>query len=204
MIRINGRDRASTINDNTTPGTPIGTYHMADNQSQYEIQRTNNFEFIVSGIDDITIPGTTQVISKAQDVIRMSVISCPIPHFSQDPITVKRGNSELKFAGVPSFKSGTIKINDFIGTDSVGVLQAWQSLSYNVETEKVGHATDYKKTCSLIEYSPDYQVVRTWKLYGCWISSLEEDEMDNENNSKHTVRATIEYDKAMLDTSGIV
>lgn len=203
MIKINGVNHASTINDRTTPGTPIGTYVMADNPEIYEIQRINNFEFVVTDINGIVKTNTSQVYDNAQDIIRMSVISCPIPHFSQNAIEVKRGNTTLKYAGVPSFGSGQIKLNDFIGADSVGVLQAWQNMSYNPVTEKVGHASDYKKTCSLVEYSPDYQVVRVWKLYGCWISSLSEDDMNNESNAKHTVNATIEYDRAELDTSSI-
>lgn len=204
MIRINGTDYNSTINDSSTPGTPIGTYHLANNPNIYEIQRTNNFEFIVSDIDGILRAGSeSATYANAQEVIRMSVVSCPIPHFSQSVIDVKRGNTTLKYAGVPTFQAGTIVLNDYIGADTAGVLEAWQNLSYNVTTEKVGLASDYKKDCYLIEYSPDYQPVRRWIMRGCWVSGLSEDEMSNENNSKKTVRATIEYDRAELDVSGI-
>lgn len=204
MIRINGTDYNSTINDSSTPGTPIGTYHLANNPNIYEIQRTNNFEFVVSDIDGILRAGSeSATYANAQEVIRMSVVSCPIPHFSQNAIEVKRGNTTLKYAGVPTFQAGTIVLNDYIGADTAGVLEAWQNLSYNVKTEKVGLASDYKKDCYLIEYSPDYQPVRRWIMRGCWVSGLSEDEMNNENNSKKTVRATIEYDRAELDVSGI-
>ena len=204
MIRINGTDYNSTINDSSTPGTPIGTYHLANNPNIYEIQRTNNFEFVVSDIDGILRAGSeSATYANAQEVIRMSVVSCPIPHFSQSVIDVKRGNTTLKYAGVPTFQAGTVVLNDYIGADTAGVLEAWQNLSYNVRTEKVGLASDYKKDCYLIEYSPDYQPVRRWIMRGCWVSGLSEDEMNNENNSKKTVRATIEYDRAELDVSGI-
>lgn len=204
MIRINGNDYNSTINDSSTPGTPIGTYHLSNNPNIYEIQRTNNFEFVVSDIDGILRAGSeSATYANAQEVIRMSVVSCPIPHFSQNAIEVKRGNTTLKYAGVPTFQAGTIVLNDYIGADTAGVLEAWQNLSYNVKTEKVGLASDYKKDCYLIEYSPDYQPVRRWIMRGCWVSGLSEDEMNNENNSKKTVRATIEYDRAELDVSGI-
>lgn len=203
MIRINGVDYNSTINDGSTPGTPIGTYHLANNPNIYEIARTNNFEFIVTDIDGILKAGSSNVsYANAQEVIRMSVISCPIPHFSQEAIQVKRGNTTLKYAGVPSFSAGTIKLNDYIGADTAGVLEAWQNLSYNVKTEKVGLASDYKKDCYLIEYSPDYQAVRKWILRGCWVSGLSESDMDNENNNKKEISATIEYDRAELDISG--
>lgn len=205
MIRINGTDYNSTINDSSTPGTPIGTYHLANNPNIYEIQRTNNFEFVVSDIDGILRAGTTNsTYANAQEVIRMSVVSCPIPHFKQNVIPVQRGNTTLKYAGVPTFDAGTIVLNDYIGADTAGVLEAWQNLSYNVTTEKVGLASDYKKDCYLIEYSPDYQPVRRWIMRGCWVSGLSEDNMNNESNNKKTVQATIEYDRAELDVSGIV
>lgn len=203
MIRINGVDYNSTINDGSTPGTPIGTYHLANNPNIYEIARTNNFEFIVTDIDGILKAGSDTVsYANAQEVIRLSVVSCPIPHFSQNAIEVKRGNTTLYYAGVPTFQAGTVVLNDYIGADTAGVLEAWQNLSYNVKTEKVGLASDYKKDCYLIEYTPDYQAVRKWILRGCWVSGLSETEMSNDNNEKKRINATIQYDRAELDVSG--
>lgn len=209
MIRINGRAYDSTANDNSKPGRPYGTYHLADNPDLYEIQRTNNFEFLVTEIDDIRRAGLADtdtnpsaIIKNAQEVIRLSVVSADIPHFSQRAIEVKRGNTTLKYAGVPEFSDGKITVNDYIGANTLEVLQAWQNLSYNVRTEKVGLAGDYKKDCYLVEYSPDYQEVRRFKLHGCWISSLSEDTLTNENNSKHTIQATITFDRAEIDNTG--
>lgn len=184
----------------------IGTYHLADNPNLYEVQRTNNYEFIVTDIDGILKAGfdgteSNAHISNAQELIRLAVTSATVPHFSQNSIEVKRGNSTLKYAGVPTFESGQITCNDFIGADVKAVLMAWQNLSYNVETEKVGLASDYKKDCYLVEYSPDYQVVRKWKLYGCWVSGLSEDSYDSETNTKKKISVSITYDKGKIDTS---
>ncbi len=200
MIRINGTDYNSTINQQ---GDAIGTYVLADNPNLYEIQRTNNFEFIATGLESLVRAGTNQTIQNAQGIIRMSVVSAPIPHFKQNVITIQRGNSTMKAAGVASFDSGTLVVNDYIGADTKSVLMAWQNLSYNVKTEKVGLMSDYKKDCTLIEYTPDYQKVRSWKLYGCWISGLSESDYNNEQNEKHQITATIEYDKAVIETDDI-
>ena len=70
-------------------------------------------------------------------------------------------------------------------------------------TEKVGLASDYKKKATLIEYTPDLQVVRSWNMYGCWISGISEDAYNSDQNSKKQITATIEYDYAMIDTSSI-
>ena len=206
-IRINGTDRPTTINQSSS--SPMGTYHMAANTNLYEIQRTNNFEFIVTDIDGITKAGmlgneANGKIANAQEIIRMAVSSASVPFFSQNAIEVKRGNSTMKFAGVPTFEAGTIKVVDYIGASAKEVLLAWQSLSYNVTTEKVGLASDYKKDCYLVEYTPDYQKVRQWKMHGCWISKISGGSFESETNDKMQLDIEIQYDKAELDTSEVV
>lgn len=206
-IRINGIDRPSTINQHSS--VPHGTYHLADNPNLYEIQRDNHFEFVVTDIDGIVRAGMNATdyngtIPNAQEILRLSVVGAPVPHYEQGIIPVRRGNSTLKYAGTPSFSSGTVTVNDFIGADTKAVLMAWQNLSYNVETEKVGLVGDYKKDCYLIEYSPDMQIVRQWRLHGCWISSLSESPYNSEGNGKKQVEATIQYDRGEIDTSSLL
>lgn len=207
-IVLNGVDRPSTVNAPFT--VPHGTYHMADNPAMYEPQRTNNFEFMVTGLGTTILKSgfnegdSNAYLSDPESIIRLSVKSTFVPHFSQDAITIRRGNSMLKYAGTPTFNNGSLTIKDYIGTDAKMALMAWQNQSYNVLTEKVGLAKDYKHDCYLLEYTPDYQLVRTWKLYGCWISSISESTFDYDNqNGVNEITATIEYDKAMPDTSDI-
>ena len=177
----------------------FGAYHLADNPDQYEIQRDNNFEFIVTGIDNIKRADSDAVISNAQDVLKFSVVSASIPMFSQEPIQIRRGNSVIKAAGVPTFNDGQIVINDYIGADGKSVLMAWQNLSYDVRKETIGRMADYKKLCYLVERSIDCKIVRTWTLFGCWVQGLSESEFTNENSAKKTITATIAFDKAYME-----
>ncbi len=189
----------------------IGTYHLADNPQLYEIQRSNNYEFVVTDIDGIMRAGAIGTeanarFKNAQEILRVSVSKSSVPHFQQEIVNVKRGNSTLKYAGVPSFPEGTVEFHDFIGADVKSILMAWQNLSYNVKTEKVGSldVTNYKKDCYLIEYTPDYRKVRTWRLYGCWISNISEGEYSNESGDKKLITATVQYDRAEIDTSELL
>ena len=184
--------------------TQTGAYHLSDNPSLYEVQRSNNFEFIVTGIDNILrvdadANDDNAYIANASQTLRFSVVSSSIPMFTQDVITIKRGNSVMKGAGVPTFGDGSLVVNDFIGADTKSVLMAWQRLSYDVKTERVGNMADYKKICYLCEYAPNYQLVRTWKLVGCWVSGLSENDFNMEDGSKQTITATIQYDKAYME-----
>lgn len=200
-INLINVEQNSTID---TAGDRLGTYYLADNPKYYEIQRSNNFVFYVSGLSKIfNIPQNTYAADNGEDIVKISVSKAFVPHFTQSVIQLKRGNNTMKFAGTPEFSNGQIQLNDFIGAGTKDILYAWQQKSYNVQTEKVGLAEDYKKDAYLLEYTPDYQLVRTWKLRGCWISSLTEDEYNHESAEKHNITATIEYDKAFIDTSDI-
>lgn len=185
-----------------------GTYHLADNPTLYEPARSNNFEFIVTGIDSLLKAGVdaavadeeNDYIKNGQEVIRVSVASESVPHFELSTIEVKRGNNTVKFAGTPTFGDQTLIVNDYMGARTKDVLMAWQALAYDVNTEKVHRATNYKKDCILVEYSPDYEeILRTWTLKGCWISNISEDAFDADSNDKRRVTASIVYDSYRLD-----
>ncbi len=181
-----------------------GAYHLANNPDLYEIARDNNFEFILTGVDDLLRVGAEQgdsnaFIVDASQTIRFSVVSSSLPYFTQDVITVRRGNSVVKYAGMPTFSDGSLVINDFIGADSKSVIMAWQNLSYDVTRETIGEAKNYKKIAYLCEYTPDYRLVRTWKLMGCFVAGLSQSELNQESGNKRTISATIAFDKAIME-----
>lgn len=190
----------------------IGTYHLAKLPNLYTPATTNNFEFIVTDIDDIIKAGmlgneSTARISNAQEVLRISCDSSAVPHFTQAPLTINRGNDRLHFAGKPTFSDSiAVVYTDYIGAKTKEVLMAWQNLSYDVRTEKVGtlDVTPYKKECSLIEYTPDYRKIRTWKINGCWVQGISEANFDNNNNNIQKITANICYDSAWIDYSAEV
>lgn len=180
----------------------VGAYHLSDNPDMYEVMRNNTFVFIVTGIDNIINVGskTGETIRNASEVLKYSVVSATIPTFSQNPIEIRRGNSVMKAAGMPTFTDGSIVVRDFVGADTKSALMSWQNLSYNVRTERVGKMSDYKKTCYLVEYNVDCtQIVRTWKIFGCWVSGISEDGYDVTNDSAKQITATISYDKAYME-----
>jgi hypothetical protein len=57
---------------------------------------------------------------------------------------------------------------------------------------------DYKKTCTLIEYTQDYEQVRTWTLEGCFITKIDEEDFDRENDGKRQLTVSISFDRAMM------
>lgn len=206
-INLQNQSKQSTLN--VKENLNRGTHYLTDNPKYYEVQRTNTFMFYVAfpkgyfNDDTILAAQNTYARDNASEVLRVSVDSSFVPHFSTQPISLKRGNNTMKFAGTPEFSNGQLKFTDFTGAGTKDVLMAWQRKVYNQTTEKVGLASDYKLLGYLTEYTPDYQVVRTWKLNGCWISNLSESGFDHANAERNVIDCTIEYDWAEIDVSDL-
>ena len=186
----------------------LSAQHISTNLANYEAARTGFFSLIIDDIDNIvkaSYSGDTSAaaasdkIARAQEVLKLNVVKAPVPHFSLKVNKYTRGNDTVKFAGTPEFKEGSIVVDDVVGMDTKSILMAWQALAYNVYTRKGGRMKDYKKTATLIEYTQDFEQIRSWTLYGCWISDINEGDFDKENDGKRQITAKIEYDRAEMD-----
>ncbi len=163
------------------------------------------------------VTGKSKKKLMGQDVLRLSINKAFVPHFSMTPIEVRRGNSVVKFADTPTWDGNkTLEFQDFVGLETKSVLMAWQALAYDVMTDTQGRAAryqvgvdgsnqpiyrpGYKKDCTLVEYTPDFQPIRYWKLIGCWISAIQESDFDvtNGGNGGRQITVTFEYDRAEM------
>lgn len=185
----------------------LSAKHISTNLANYEAARTGFFSLIVHDIDNIiraTYTGDRQAatandrIAKAQKILKLNVVSAPVPHFKVTPHSYKRGNDTVNFAGTPEFNSGTLVVDDVVGLDTKAVLMAWQALTYDVYTRKGGRMKDYKKDCTLVEYTQDFEKVRSWNLYGCFITEITEDDFNKESDGKRQIKASILYDRAEM------
>ena len=196
-IKINGTEYNSTIDaDYIASGqVDISARHIATSPELYQPQGTNHFYFYV----DLVVAGDTTFNEDDTKTLRLSVKSSTVPHYTQDVISVNVGNMTMKYAGKISFDNGTIEVYDYIGADTKKILDKWQAKSGNVKTGKVGIATDYKRVGHLVETTPDGQLVRSFKMYGCWISGLSEETHTMDSSDARAITATITYDWAEME-----
>jgi hypothetical protein len=186
----------------------LSAQHISTNLANYEAARSGFFSLIVDNIDNIVRASYTgekadatagDKIAQAQEILKLNVVKAPVPHFALQKLSYRRGNDVVNFAGVPDFTDGSIVVDDVVGVDTKSILMAWQALGYNVHTRKGGRMKDYKKDCTLVEYTQDFEQVRSWKLYGCWVRNITEGDFDKENDGKRQVTAEIVYDRAIME-----
>ena len=185
----------------------LSAQHISTNLANYEAARSGFFSLIVDDIDNIvsaaysgeaSAAADSDKIKKAQETLKLNVTKAPVPHFGLEVLKYKRGNDTVTFAGTPDFDAGSITVDDVVGMDTKSILMAWQGLAYNVHTRKGGRMKDYKKNCTLIEYTQDFEQIRSWTLYGCWINKITEGEFDKENDGKRQITAELQYDRAIM------
>lgn len=195
----------------------LNVTHIADpkNIHNYEAARNSFFVFQVApseltnlvhpdfDTNDTKDDGTidSSHIYKADEVeqaIRLNVMKASVPNFTVGVHEYRRGNDVVKFAGVPTYSEGSITVDDIVGLHVKDMLYAWLYLAYDPHTRKGGRMKDYKKTCTLMEYTQDYKLIRTWTLYGCFITGIDEGEFDRESDEKRQMTVAISYDRAEM------
>lgn len=192
----------------------LNTTHISSNLRDYEAARNSFFVFEIDSnqLTNLYKPdfnpdtgeasveeGTLYDGTKAAEAIRLNVVKSSVPNFTVEVLEYRRGNDVVKFAGVPTFKDGSITVDDVVGMETKNILYAWQYLAYNPNTRKGGRMKDYKKTCTLMEYTQDYELIRTWSLEGCFVTGIDEGDFDRESDGKRQLTVAISYDRAVMD-----
>ena len=186
----------------------LNTRHISSNLNNYEAARTGFFTLVVDDLTNLlkvnytgekeAANADTDYITNAESSLRLNVVKFPVPHFSVSTMEYRRGNDIVKFAGIPSWEDGTIVVDDVVGLDTKSILVSWLYLAYNPHTRKGGRMKDYKKHATLCEYTQDYELIRTWEIDGLFITKLQEDDFDRENDEVRQLTVSISYDRAMM------
>lgn len=187
----------------------LSAQHINSHLEDYEHARSGFFQLLVEFEEPLIKPDFAleepeeeDYITNGADVIRLSVDSTTVPHFSVSDITIERGNSIVHFAGKPQWNSGTFVCRDLVGLHTKEVLMAWQRLTYDPITDRGGRGFKYKKKATLIEYTQDFVEIRRWDLIGLFPLGVEEGEFDK-TKGEETRNLTVNfvYDRAFLHSA---
>lgn len=117
----------------------LNTTHISSNLEAYEAARNSFFVFYVdpNQLTNLYAPnfdpdsgeakiedGTLYDGQKASEALRLNVVKSSVPNFTITTMEYRRGNNVVKFAGVPTFKDGSIVVDDVVGLDTKSLLYA--------------------------------------------------------------------------------
>jgi hypothetical protein len=161
--------------------------------SKYEVQRTNNFEFII----DLSEFSNGTTISSGE-IITLACDTVGLPSISTDPIELDYGNSNVKVAGRATVDDISVAVKDFIEPDVENILWQWRLRVYNPENGKVGWTPNYKKSATIVQYGPNGEVRRKWQIFGVWPLSLDLGDLDQSSGDKKQITMNLSVDNAIL------
>ena len=154
---------------------------------RYEVQRTNNFEVVLDGMDD---------------AFTLAVESAPSPSINNDPIELAYGNANVKVAGAATYDDFEITCKDFIDADMEAYLYEWRGQVYDPKSDRIGWAKDYKRDGYLHQYSPDGTCIRSWRIIGAWPTNFNGGDFAYDGADKKVITMTLAIDKAFLVRDG--
>lgn len=193
--------------------------HIASNLADYEAARSSFFVLDINFAreekygGDINLlkpnftgdPADATELNKYNendlDVIRLNVVKAPVPNYKVGTIDFVRGNDIIHAAGRPEWNTGgQIVVDDIVGVDTKSKLYSWLRLAFDPHSLKGGRMKDYKKTAYLREYTQDYELIRSWRIEGIFITEISESEFDRESSDgKRQLSVNFIYDRALME-----
>lgn len=172
-------------------------FHIANDATKFRLGMTNNFRLNIpglSGIADKTSGDNGAVLPEdTETTLRIAAETFKEPTLSQSSITLKRGNLSIELPGQMEAFSSSSSFACFIDSDTYGKLYAWKCQAGDHETGEVGDPADYWKTVTVEHVTGKGELIGTWTLYNCWLSSLEGVTFDHNSADYKKVNVTLKY-----------
>lgn len=174
-------------------------FHIANDPAKYRPGMTNTFRVSIPGLNgvaDKTSEEEGAVLGEDTElVLKIANESFKEPTLSQQSVSIKRGNLSMEFPAQMDAFSSTSVFTCFVDSDSYGKLYTWKCQAGDHETGEVGDPLDYWKTVTVEHLTGKGELIGTWTLHNCWLSSLEGVTFDNTSANIKTCSVTLKYFK---------
>lgn len=191
-------------------------------QVAYIATFANNQISPITGAEEIDAVNYSRGLSQINDILNSSMQSLNSPTKTVAQIVIDFFNTQIKYAGKPTYSNANITLNTLIGLGSKNVLAAWSDICLNDRTLAGGwartepgyqvpsrgsmSADDYLNTLFshigykvdgvLLECARDGTIVNSWKYIGMWVQTFTPGSYNMAGSSSPSqVTATITVDK---------
>lgn len=216
----------------------LGITSYEHKERAYEPQTQNTFtfqflfdpgqvEYIRRRVDEATgstltgkktIPKGSDGLAKINEYLNVSMQSIQSPTKNIGQIVIDFFNSQVKFAGKPTYSEANITLNTLIGIQTKNILSAWSGMCQEESSLAGGWARSdgtitsyaqaqslsdselfshigYKVDGILLECARDGSIVNQWDYIGCWLKSFTPGSFSMSGaNSPSQVSGTISVD----------
>lgn len=190
-------------------------------QVAYIATFANNMISPITGAEEISTT-FNKGLAQINEILNCATQQLTAPTKTIGQVIIDFFNSQIKYAGKPTYSNANITMNTLIGLGSKNVLAAWADICLNERTLAGGWARTepgytppvqgdmeatvymdtifshigYKVDGMLLECARDGSIVNSWKYIGMWVSSFTPGSYNMAgSNTPSQVTATITVDK---------
>lgn len=200
-------------------------------QVAYIATYANNQINPIAGAEQIDAANYSRGLAQINEILNSSMQAISSPTKSIAQIAIDFFNTQIKYAGKPTYSNANLTLNTLIGLGSKNVLAGWADICLNERTLAGGWARTepnytvpargsmdvdsylnelfshigYKCDGVLLECARDGTIVNSWKYIGMWVQTFTPGNYSMAGSSSPSqVSATITVDKIeQSDTSYI-
>lgn len=147
-------------------------------------------------------------ISTPRTELTKQVVDFTRPEVSFDDVTLEVYNSKVRLAGKHTWGDVTVNIrDDALGTVSRLVGEQLQRQFDFFEQASAGSGIDYKfvTRCEMLDGgngAETPQVLETWEMYGCFLQSVNYNQVQYSSSDPVQITMTIRFDNALQKPDG--
>lgn len=147
-------------------------------------------------------------ISTPRTELTKQVVDFTRPEISFDEVTIEVYNSRVKLAGKHNWGDVTVNIrDDALGNVSRLIGEQLQRQFDFFEQSSAGSGIDYKfvTRCEMLDGgngTETPQVLETWELYGCFLQSVNYNQVQYSSSEPVQISMTIRFDNALQKPDG--
>lgn len=191
-------------------------------QVAYIATYANNQISPITGAEEIDAVNYSRGLSQINEILNSSMQSLGSPTKTIGAIVIDFFNTQIKYAGKPTYNNANITLNTLIGLGSKNVLCAWSDICQSERTlaggwartepgynppSRGGMSSDaylnelfshigYKCDGLLLECARDGSIVNSWSYVGIWVSAFTPGSYNMGGaNTASQVSATLTVDK---------
>ncbi len=147
-------------------------------------------------------------VSTPRTELTKQVIDFTRPEVTFEEMTIDVYNSKIKMAGKHSWSNTTVNVrDDALGTVSRLVGEQLQKQFDFFEQSSAAAGIDYKFTlrCEMLDGGngvDTVSVLETWELYGCYLQTVNYNDLNYATSEPVTIAMTISFDNALQTPLG--
>jgi len=130
--------------------------------------------------------------------LQISLKSVSLPKETTTPLELPYLNTTLKYAGKTEIDDFGAVFYDFLDMPTFQYLSEWRKQVFDQDTMQMGLASEYKKDDFILrllggKLNDDF--IRSWKLIGLWLSTLDPGDADMDSAEEIQVNCTLVADR---------